>query len=212
MEEHENGYPTDEEYAEAFGLELADLQEETEPQEPAEPTGEQGDGGGAQQAAESAQEGGEGNSEEGRQEMPPEERHRQAAMRRAREEQQRQTAQRAAEQARVDKVYQDMFRAVRRIPLPVSRSSRRQTIEAMRPSWHSASGSSSFGRRAWIPASYRMLWTKSLPRSVSSCRPSRWPPCGRGPERPTPGRRRASELLCRPSVSRTRASRAWRTF
>ena len=98
------------EYAEAFGLEATD-------------DGGQGGGGSGTEdpsqetpaGAESAAGGTNGEEEPGakeggteparRQEMTPEERHRQAEARRAREEQER----RQAEQRRVDKVYADMF-------------------------------------------------------------------------------------------------------
>ena len=105
---------TEQEAAEAFGVELEENSSESG-QETPEGQGGQEDGQEAGTDTGAAEEGGEGNSDaksgeqketDGqRQEMSPEERHRQAAARRAREEQ----ARAAAEQARVDKAYADMF-------------------------------------------------------------------------------------------------------
>lgn len=106
---------TEQEAAEAFGVELEEIGSESG-QETPEGQGGQEDGQEAGTGTDAAEEAGEGYSDaktdgqketDGqRQEMSPEERHRQAAARRAREEQ----ARAAAEQARVDKVYADMFR------------------------------------------------------------------------------------------------------
>lgn len=97
------------EYAEAFGMEPTETAEPEGTGSAAEPVQEQPAG------AESAAEEGAGTGGPGaeeviteparRQEMSPEERHRQAEARRAREDQER----RQAEQRRVDKVYADMF-------------------------------------------------------------------------------------------------------
>ena len=114
-------YPTEQEYAEAFGVEP----EETGAESPQDGSGTQegqGDAPAAETAADGNGEAGEGEEDgagggdaaaegaDGQQTretetMSPEERHRQAAARRAREEQ----ARAAAEQARVDQVYAEMF-------------------------------------------------------------------------------------------------------
>ena len=110
-----NGYPSEADYAEAFGVEMAE-EGQTAEQEGAEAAGAQPQdietapetGTESPVSAENGadgqgpQEGGEGAQSV----QSPEERHRQAAARRAREEQARQ----AAEQARIDQVYADMFR------------------------------------------------------------------------------------------------------
>lgn len=106
---------TEQEAAEAFGVELEETGSESGQETPDGQEG-LGDGREAEMSAGAEEEAGEGHSEaetggqeetDGqRTEMTPEERHRQAAARRAREEQ----ARAAAEQARVDKVYADMFR------------------------------------------------------------------------------------------------------
>lgn len=105
---------TEQEAAEAFGVELEETGSESGQETPDGQEG-QGDGQEAEMSAEAAEEAGEGHSQEEtvgqeetggqRPEMSAEERHRQAAARRAREDQ----ARAAAEQARVDKVYADMF-------------------------------------------------------------------------------------------------------
>lgn len=105
---------TEQEAAEAFGVELEETGSESG-QETQEDQGGQGDGQEAGTGTDTAEEAGEGHSDtetDGqeetsgqRPEMSAEERHRQAAARRAREEQ----ARAAAEQARVDKIYADMF-------------------------------------------------------------------------------------------------------
>jgi len=112
-----NGYPSEADYAEAFGVELPDDSgaAAAEEQDGADAAGAQPQnaGDGAEPATEpavSAQDGAEGQGQ-GAAEPPAqaaqsaEERHRQAAARRQREEQARQ----AAEQARVDQIYADMF-------------------------------------------------------------------------------------------------------
>ena len=105
---------TEQEAAEAFGVELEETGSESGQETPDGQEG-QGDGQEAGTSTGAAEEAGEGHSdtETGgqeetngqRQEMSAEERHRQAAARREREEQ----ARAAAEQARVDKIYADMF-------------------------------------------------------------------------------------------------------
>lgn len=109
MEFSENISP---EYAEAFGLEATQAEEQ---EGAAAEGGAENQPEGSQTAAESEdgssggyqEPGAEGSGTEppARREMSPEERHRQAEARRAREEQ----ARRAAEQQRVDKIYADMF-------------------------------------------------------------------------------------------------------
>lgn len=118
-------YPTEQEYAEAFGVEVEESENGPEgaqgtsegpegqgdgqsPENSSEGNGEAGTG---QNQSSSGTETGTGNGD-GQQDDPaqppvmsPEERHRQAAARRTREEQ----ARAAAEQQRVDKVYADMF-------------------------------------------------------------------------------------------------------
>ena len=109
MEITENISP---EYAEAFGLEATQAEDQ---EGAAEEGGAENQPEGSQTAAES-EDGSDGGSQEpgaaeggteppARREMSPEERHRQAEARRAREEQERALA----EQRRVDKVYADMF-------------------------------------------------------------------------------------------------------
>ena len=101
---------TQQEICEEFGVEA--VEEQPEAQEGPESAPEGAEGQEPQQGDVEKPEGtGEGPEEGGaddwqsRQEMPLEERHRQAAARRAREEQDRE----AAAQARVDKAYADMF-------------------------------------------------------------------------------------------------------
>ena len=72
-------------------------QEPQEEPEGGEGAGDAGEGGGAQDGA------------QGRREMPPEERHRQAEARRARERADQERAAQEAAQARVDEVYRTMF-------------------------------------------------------------------------------------------------------
>ena len=105
MEITENISP---EYAEAFGLEATQAEDQ---EGAAEEGGAENQPEGSQTAAESEDGSDGGSHAEGgteppaRREMSPEERHRQAEARRAREEQERALA----EQRRVDKVYADMF-------------------------------------------------------------------------------------------------------
>lgn len=100
---------TQQEINEAFGVET--MEEQPEAQEGPESAQEGAEGQEPQGDVENPEGAGEGPEEGGaddwqsRQEMPLEERHRQAAARRAREEQ----AREAAAQARVDKAYADMF-------------------------------------------------------------------------------------------------------
>lgn len=100
---------TQQEINEAFGVET--MEEQPEAQEGPESAQEGAEGQEPQGGVEEPGGAGEGPEEGGaddwqsRQEMPLEERHRQAAARRAREEQ----AREAAAQARVDKAYADMF-------------------------------------------------------------------------------------------------------
>lgn len=110
-----NGYPSEADYAEAFGVEMAEEGQLTE-QEGVEAEGAQPqDAGTAPETGGEPPVSAEGGADgqrpqedgEGAQSVQsPEERHRQAAARRQREEQARQ----AAEQARIDQVYANMFR------------------------------------------------------------------------------------------------------
>lgn len=110
-----NGYPSEADYAEAFGVEMAEEGQLTE-QEGVEAEGAQPqDAGTAPETGGEPPVSAEGDADgqrpqedgEGAQSVQsPEERHRQAAARRQREEQARQ----AAEQARIDQVYANMFR------------------------------------------------------------------------------------------------------
>lgn len=123
-------YPSEAEYAEAFGVELP-AEKGTGKSVGENGSGEAGEGsaaasGNAAAGGNAAEKGGEGapgpdTAEGGEGGQPaaeppgkpvqsPEERHRQAAARRAREAQARERARAAAEQARVDKIYADMFR------------------------------------------------------------------------------------------------------
>lgn len=118
-------YPTEQEYAEAFGVEVEESENGPEgaqgtsegpegqgdgqrPENGSEGNGEAGNGQNQPSGTETGRIGsGNGQQDDTAQPpvMSPDERHRQAAARRAREEQ----ARAAAEQARVDKVFADMF-------------------------------------------------------------------------------------------------------
>ena len=110
---------TEQEAAEAFGVEVEEHDEGGAAQEPG---GDPSEGGGAAEGAETSPDGaetaqdgredgaqgqdGQGDEEGQRREQSPEERHQQAAARRAREE----AAREKAAQARVDSAFEEMFR------------------------------------------------------------------------------------------------------